>query len=209
MKKTKQSIMLVLLVAGMALLTRPALAAPPYSPKGFNKQMGPSFQLMRLAHNIGKIDGAKGKLTAAQAKSILGIINPLKKKISLSGEEAQKTTDKINSVLTAEQKKIISAMKSEKHLGGGPGGPDGMHPDGQGGPGKMPPGERRNGRPGERREDGPGGNHGFGGGMMSNFNPFNPPTDVPMADKLKKQNDELFAKLEKIAGAKTKSKKTK
>ncbi|MFA6451524.1 MAG: hypothetical protein WCX65_18780 [bacterium] len=193
MKRTHLIFWAAMAVFSLTAITAPALAAPPNGrqdgQKGFGNGPRAAFQLSRLARNVGNLDTAgKNRLTAVQAKKILGIIKPLRKQTSLTDDQAKAATDKINVILTAEQKKLITAMKPERRGGGGPGG--GMH-NGPGGPGGMHEGPGGEGRHQNR-------------GMIENFNPFNPSKDMPMADELSKQCNDMFNKLEKIAGTNAK-----
>jgi hypothetical protein len=202
------------LIAGMMMFAVSGIAAPPAAQQGgggktggFQKKQNATFELMRLVRNVGRLDsGDKGHLTPDQAKKILVILTPLRKQIALNNVQAKAATNKINAVLTKEQKKIIKAMKPEKGMGGMG---SGHHPEGEGGMmgggGPHPPdgGGMMGGGGGPHHPDGEGmmggggphqGPH-PGGPGMENFNPFNPPKDSPMA----KNTDKLFKQLEKTA----------
>ncbi len=154
----------------------------PNKNKGGRREENVTFQLVRLAENVGKLGGtAKGDLSAEQANKILLIINSLRKRDSLAQKQAKEAYDNINGVLTDEKK------------GGGKGGPGG----GPGGPphdGNMPPPPRD----GQSR---------LGPDDMKNFNPFNPSKNMPMAGEFNKKWDSLLGKLEKTAGISKKSDK--
>jgi hypothetical protein len=158
---------------------------------GFPKGGPPAFQLMRLVQNVGKLDkGNKGHLSADQAKSILNIVQPLRKQTSLTRDQAQDALGKINGLLTEEQKTLVDAMKPDKNKHGMGGG--GSHHFS---------GNEPSEQSGEHHHFN-GGGMANGGGMTEDFNPFNPPKDAPMAKDLAKQWNDLFNKFGKIAGIK-------
>jgi hypothetical protein len=138
-----------------------------------------------MAVNIGRLDKSKAPLTAKQAKSVLAVLEPLKKKTKLTQDEAKIAIKKLKAVLDEKQLTEIGKMKPEMRLAG-PGGPG--RPGGQGGPGRMP-----GGQPGQ------GGMPRMDMSAMKNFNPFNPPKGTPMAEHGAKRMNELFDSLEKIA----------
>lgn len=156
------------------------------------KNAPPAFQIIRILDNASRLnDGKKGKLSKEQAKKILDVIVPLRKQKTLTQKQAKATLDKINGILTDEQKKLIAEMKPERKKGKA--GAGGNEPGG----GMAPP----EGGPGM---GGPGGG-GPGGGApanMESLNPFNPPADLPMAQMMVKQTGEIFKKFENIAGIK-------
>jgi len=141
-----------------------------------------TFQLSRMASNIGHLNEDKtAPLTAKQAKQLLKVLTPLRKKSSLTQDEAKTALKGLKAVLTVQQLNAIGRMKDHR-FGAGPGGRQG----GAGGPGGGPGGAQ--GAPG--RMGGPGGSGGPGGNRprfdpsaMKNFNPFNPPKNSPMGNE--------------------------
>ncbi len=134
-----------------------------------------AFQLMHFLNNIATLEaGTKDTLTPAQAKSILGIIQPLRNKPTLEEADAKTALDGIQKILTPAQLNDIKSFPAPQRFGGGRpggGGPGGMRP---GGP---PPGGMMGGGP--RAGGAPGGRPMMGGGPPRNFNPLNPPKGMP------------------------------
>ncbi len=134
-----------------------------------------AFQLMHFLNNIATLEaGTKDTLTPAQAKSILGIIQPLRNKPTLEEADAKTALDDIQKILTPAQLNDIKSFPAPQRFGGGRpggGGPGGMRP---GGP---PPGGMMGGGP--RAGGAPGGRPMMGGGPPRNFNPLNPPKGMP------------------------------
>jgi hypothetical protein len=128
--------------------------------------------LMRLMGGIGRLESEnKQPLTAAQAKAVLAVVNPLRKASSLSEDQAGKAVTKINSILSADQRKILAEA---------PSGPR-MRREGEGqGQGPRPPGE---GQPRRFPSEG-----------MGSSNPLNPPKDSPMAERMQSTLDALEKK---------------
>jgi hypothetical protein len=141
------------------------------------------FTLARLVEHVANLKDGATALTAAQAKTILAAVTPLEKLAKLTADKAKQVTDKVNAVLTADQKTAVEAG-GRMFGGGGPspgagtsppagGGAPGGGGATQGGPGGMP----RTGAP--------------GGGGTPNFqppaadeNPFNPTVKSMMTDRL-------------------------
>ena len=142
----------------------------------FRKSHQYTFQLSRLAGNIGRLEKEKkAALKPDQAKAILAVLKPLCKQESMDQEQAKAAIKDLQKVLTDDQRNAISTMAPE-HRFRREGGSSGQRPSGQ--------------RPS------------FDLKAMENFNPFNPPKDSPMAERSKKRFDELFAALEKKAKGK-------
>jgi hypothetical protein len=173
--------------AGRApLLGGPPPGGPPGGPAGaggqfagfeeFRKSHQFTFQLSRLASNIGRLDKeTKSPVTPDQAKAILAVLTPLRKQESMDQEGAKAAIRSLQKVLTDDQRNAISTMAPEhrfRSAGGSSGG--------------RPSGERPH----------------FDMKAMENFNPFNPPKDSPMYERSKKRMDDLFAALEKKAKGK-------
>lgn len=176
----------LVLVAAMA-----AMAQPPPGAGGF--QMTPemqrrmeefrkwreahryTFQLTSTLRGLDDLDkDPKTKLTAAQAKKILAVLQPLRNKPKMTQDDAKNALKQIKAALTVNQLNALARMEAERrNRRGGPGGPGGP-----GGAGMRPGGP--GGAPGAR-PGGPGGAGGAGGrfqmpdpSTMKDFNPFNP-----------------------------------
>ncbi len=192
MKRTVFFTGIAILLIFVPTAVTPAYASVFGKKKEQQREENVTFQLVRLAENVGRLgDASKGSLTAEQAKKIYDIIQPLRKQDKLTQEQAKEAYDGINGILTDEQKETIGEMKPEKK--GWKGGP------GAGGPpsdGNMPP------PPMEHQGR-------FSPEDMKDFNPFNPSKNVPMASDLNKKWDVLLGKLEDIAGISKKNKKDK
>jgi len=171
------------------------------------------FTLMRTFHNIARLDeDGKAPLSSAQAKAILAVMTPLRSQATLTADEAAKAQTKLDAVLTTAQRDAIAAMprfggggRGGQQGGGGRGGPGGA---GNGGttptPGLFTP---RSSQHGEQAPAGgeqpapaggrpPGQGRMFGGGMPANFNPFNPPKDSPMAERMNARLQTTFDALQ-------------
>ena len=211
----KQPTLLRPLVGGalMLLLAVPALAQP-RGPRGGNDgppprrgddrgprrgdNRGPQDkqQLMRLWHDIDRLEASETPLSQTQAKTIVALILPASKQQTLSDEAAKTLNDKIEAVLTDEQRENLrpdrrgGAERGERGDGPprgerGPR-PDGPPPRGEGrGPdedGPPPRGEGRGPRDGGPDKDGmrpprPGeAGHDEVRAFMDASNPLYPPT---------------------------------
>jgi hypothetical protein len=203
----KKTLLLMSLVLGMApsMLWAQMPGRPlggPGGPRGAMRN-NPKMRLGRLIRGIGELEkGKKAALTKAQAKKIVAVVTPWKKKPKMTESEAQSLYTKVSAILTAKQKEELASSAPDRGLGGpdgrrGPGGPGGRGPRGFGGPGgprggfggpggRGPDGFGGPGGPGGRR--GPGGGPGvFGGGppdpqqmqkmqsFMKTYNPFYSP----------------------------------
>ena len=117
----------------------------------------------------------KTALSAAQAKSVLGVLTPLRKQKTMDQEQAKTAIKQLQDILTEDQRTAISTMAPEHQFRreGGPGGgpPQGRRP-------MMDP------------------------KAMENFNPFNPPKGSPMAQRGAERMKKLFKDLEKRAKGK-------
>ncbi|MCE5324293.1 hypothetical protein LLG46_13410 [bacterium] len=75
------------------------------------RTMRPSFELVRVVMDIGRLEESKkDSITASQAKAILAVINPLRSKKTLDAAQAKTAASKLNSILTSAQKKTISEL---------------------------------------------------------------------------------------------------
>ncbi len=159
------------------------MPGPPGPPPGMGGQSGASeafreshkftFQLSRLATNIGRLDKeTKSPLQPEQARSILAVLTPLRKQESMDQDQAKAGIKDLQKILTDDQRNAISTMPREHQF------------------------RREGGPPGQ----GPSGNRPrFDPKAMESFNPFNPRKDSPMYERSKKRMDDLFAALEKKA----------
>ncbi|NLN76600.1 MAG: hypothetical protein GX139_09845 [Armatimonadetes bacterium] len=101
---------MVLLVAGAAFAQRP-VGVPPSKPKEQNKS---THELVRTMHEIGAINrDPKVGLTQSQAKRVLLVINPLRKKPKLTETQAQQALKKLKPILTASQTKALRNIKPD------------------------------------------------------------------------------------------------
>jgi hypothetical protein len=207
MKRVYLCLMAGILLFGMCLFAAATLAQQENGGKqgGFQKGHETKFQLMRLVQNVGRLDSGKnGKITPDQAKTLLGILDPLRKQDILTQDQAKVALDKISALLTDEQQKLIADMKPEKNSGGTGGGGFHNHEGGMmggGGPHQNEGGMMGGGGPHQHEAGmmGGGGSPQANPGAMENMNPFNPPKDSPMAKNISKQMDKIFKQLEKTA----------
>ncbi|MCE5197950.1 MAG: hypothetical protein ABFD54_06720 [Armatimonadota bacterium] len=134
-----------------------------------------AFQLMKLVGNIGRLESdGKSGLTPQQAKAVLAVLQPLRKRESLDETSAKEAMKALQAVLTDKQRSAISALPPEHkfHRGSTPPGP--------------PPTGTPSGPP-------PAG----GPKAMKGFNPLNPPAGGPMGQPAGKGVERLFENLEK------------
>lgn len=137
-----------------------------------------SFSLMRLFTSIGRLEqDGTATLSVAQAKSILALMNPLRKQAKLTSAQANSINSKLSALLTKAQLAEIEQLSSARSNGGA-GGP---RNSGNPGAGNNPPGERGN------RPAPPAG--------LEDMNPFNSNNDNPMTQRM----DDVFSLLEKKA----------
>jgi len=142
----------------------------------FRKSHQFTFQLSRLAGNIGRLEKeGKTPLKPDQAKSMLAVLKPLRRLESMDQDQAKAAIKDLQKILTEDQRAAISTMAPEHRFRSG-GGSSGQRPSGE--------------RPR------------FDMKAMENFNPFNPSKDSPMYERSKKRMDDLFAALEKKAKGK-------
>lgn len=136
----------------------------------FREEHKNTFALTELTGKLGRMerDGIT-PLTAAQAKSILDILTPLRTKEKLTQDEAKATIQQINAALTEAQLSALDKMPSgrngmrQRNGQGGSGGQGGFRPGGQNGQGGQ---GGPNGAQGNRPR--------FDPDAMKDFNPFNP-----------------------------------
>ncbi|HEY3416385.1 MAG TPA: hypothetical protein VGM23_05830 [Armatimonadota bacterium] len=151
---------------------KPANGHPPGAPRA-------TFALVRLFTGLGQLDGEQAPLTAAQAKSILAIMTPLRDQPSLTPAQAEQAQKNIEAVLTTPQRDALARVPT-------PGPPSGRP---IGGPPPTPPA-------GENAPTGPPSGDGRPGGGMERMNPFNTQAKSPLSARIQA----VFTALEKQAG---------
>ena len=164
------SVLLVLLIAAAGLAQGPGGPPPPLQGGQGNSQWSQmrekykyTSQLMQMTQHIAIIDrDSKYTLTKAQAKKVLGVLQPLRKKPKLTQDEAKATLKKLKPIFTVKQLNAMAKIKPPRRSPGMPGGGYGGQGGGQGGPGGGPPG---GGQPGANRPS-------FDPNAMKDFNPF-------------------------------------
>ncbi|GBC95588.1 hypothetical protein HRbin16_01379 [bacterium HR16] len=209
--------------AGMLLLVMAAFTAvaqPPPGAGGF--QMTPemqrrmeefrkwreahkyTFQLTSTLRAIEQIDkDARTKLTPAQAKKILAVLQPYRNKPKMTQDDAKNALKGIKAVLNVNQLNAIARIEAERrNRRGGPGGPGG-------GMGMMRPGGQPGGAPGARPGGAPGAGGRPGGGFrmpnpaqMKDFNPFKPDTSTPFGQRAAEYWSNFFKGLQQRASGK-------
>ena len=130
-----------------------------------------SFTLMRLFTSIGRLEQeGTATLSVAQAKSILALMNPLRKQAKLTPAQALTVKNKLQGLLTKAQLAEIEQLTPPRN-GNGP------RNGGAPGAGNAPPDGSSRPAPPEGMED---------------MNPFNPNSDNPMAQRIAERMDEVF-----------------
>ena len=196
------SLLLVLLSAAAGLAQGPGGPPPPMGGQGggqwsqMRERSKYTVQLMQMTRHIMEIDkDPKYTLTKAQAKKVLVVLQPLRKKPKLTQDEAKSTLKKLKPIFTVKQ---LNAMAKIKPPHRGPGMPGG----GYGGPGGGPPG---GGQPGANRPS-------FDPNAMKDSNPFYSKVkagDEFAARRAKRWNEFFTAMDNKAKGKKTTSTTTK
>ena len=172
----------------------------------FQKQHESTVRLERYARGIMRLEQGQHKLTAAQAKQILDILQPLRTQPKLIQDEAKETQFALQKVLTMEQRTEVNAVPERGSGGGfrGPGGAGGS--GGNGGPGMSggpggpggPGGAMR--RPGGQNGDRPNGQRRqFNAEAMKDYNPFNPQSGGMGGPRAAERWDAFFKALEEKA----------
>lgn len=125
-----------------------------------------TFQLMSMVRHIGDIDrDPKYKLTPAQAKKVLAVLQPLRSKPKMTQDQAKAALKGLKPIFTVAQLNAMARIPSSP--GVRPGGGTGMgggRPGGPGGPGGAPGGNRPGGSAANRPS--------FDPNAMKDFNPF-------------------------------------
>lgn len=127
------------------------------------------------------VDGKATKLTSAQAKAILAVIQQWKPKKSVTDKQAKSIVASIRKPLNKAQLKVLD----ERPRFGGPGGPGGPPPGGPGGPGMGGPPPGGPGPDSNDRRSGPPKMP-----AMKEYNPLNPSTN-PMTFMVKFQTERM------------------
>ena len=170
----------------------------------FGESFRATFGLMRTFQGLGTLEEeGKAPLTAAQAKSILALFEPLRSQESLTPAGATSTLEKLEALLTPAQQEALEETRQRRPGGGGrtsaaggPGepGPTGVRPQGpagSAGPFGGAGGRQRPAGGGESRPPGAG---------MENMNPFNLDSDNPMAQRMSERIEAVFDALKAKAG---------
>lgn len=203
--------------------TMAAFAQPPGGPGGF--QMTPemqrrmeefrkwrdahryTFQLTSTLRGLEELDrNQKTKLTPAQAKKILGVLQPLRNKPKMTQDDAKNALKQIKAALNVTQLNALARIEAERRnrFGGPGGGGMGMRPGGPGGAPGGAPGARPGGNAGPR----PGGPASGRWQMpdlssMKDFNPFKPnPKMGPFAQRGAEYWNNFFKGLQQRASGK-------
>lgn len=138
------------LMALAVLLVSAVWAQPPGRPGGMRDN--PKREVSRIIAGIGHLEkSGKAKLSTAQARKILDIVSPWRKRSTMNEAQAKDLNKKLRAVLTSTQTKELESWR--------PGRRDGQRGEQRrGGPGRGE-GKRGEGRGGNRREGsrGPGG----------------------------------------------------
>lgn len=155
----------------------------------FREEHKYTFQLTRLVGNIGRMEQeGQNKLTAAQAKAMLGILQPLRKQPKLNQDDAKEVIRSLQAVLTMDQRTEINKMPERRSGGGNRGGGAGG-PGGQGGGAPRGQGGQNGGRPGGQRPQ-------LDPAAMKDFNPFNSQSGGMGGPRAAARYDEFFKALE-------------
>ncbi|GIV14909.1 MAG: hypothetical protein KatS3mg022_0344 [Armatimonadota bacterium] len=212
--------------AGVLLLVMTAVAAiaqPPPGAGGFQitpemqRQMEAwrkwreahkyTFQLTSTLRALEEIDkDPRTKLTPAQAKKILAVLQPYRNKPKMTQDDAKNALKGIKAALNVNQLNAIARIEAERRnrrggFGGPGGGGMGMRPGAPGGPPGGAPGARPGGTPGAGGR--PGGNFRMPDpSQMKDFNPFKPDTSTPFGQRAAQRWNEFFKGLQQRASGK-------
>ena len=172
----------------------------------FGESFRATFGLMRTFQGLGTLEEeGKAPLTAAQAKSILALLEPLRSQKSLTPAGATSTRERLEALLTPAQQGALEEIGQRRPSGGrrnvGAGGPGGPGPTG-GGPGGAGPAGSAGpfGGAGGRQRPAGGGESRPPGVGMENMNPFNLDSDNPMAQRMSERIEAVFDALKAKAG---------
>ncbi len=210
------------LMALAILLVSSVWAQPPGRPGGMRDSA--KRDVSRFVAGVGRLEEkGKAKLSTAQAKKVLDLVSPWRRKSTMTDAQAKDLAKKLNAVLTSAQTKELQSLRPRR--GEGRGGPGGDRRGGGDGPRGGRDGDRRGGGPGgpggDRRGGGPGGPGGRDGdwrkGMekaeafFKTHNPLAAPSLNPSYKQLPSQmqegvkrrydaNNAVFTQLGKKAG---------
>lgn len=170
-----------------------------------------TFQLTSTLRGLEMLDkDAKTKLTPAQAKKILAVLQPLRNKPKMTQDDAKNALKQIKAALTVNQLNALARFEAERRNrrggpGGGPGGGGmGMRPGDRGGPSGGAPGARPGGVQGARQGT-PGGSRPQMPDLsqMKDFNPFKSnPRMGPFGQRAAEYWDNYFKGLQQRASGK-------
>lgn len=181
--KAKWRMNLAVVALGV-LLTSVVWAQPPGGPGGMRGMRdNPKRKLETFVLSVGQLEKTgKAKLSAVQAKKIVTVISPWRKKSAMTDAQASALQTKLSAALTSTQKKEVESLRPRR----------GERRDGERRGAQRPGGERRGG-PGGGGPSGPGGREGRGGsgpntaqgkefrqrmekmrGFFNTYNPFYP-----------------------------------
>lgn len=166
-----------------------------------------TFQLTSTLRALEEIDkDPKTKLTPAQAKKILTVLQPYRNKPKMTQDDAKNALKGIKAALNVNQLNAIARIEAERRnrrggFGGPGGGGMGMRPGAPGGPPAGAPGARPGGAPGAGGR--PGGNFRMPDpSQMKDFNPFKPDTSTPFGQRAAQRWSEFFKGLQQRASGK-------
>lgn len=148
-----------------------------------------TFQLMSMVRHIEEIDKEpKYKLTQAQAKQVLAVLQPLRSKPKLTQDQAKEVLKGLKKPFTVTQLNAMAKIKDTR--------PGGQRPGGQGAPGGPggPGGQSRPGAQGQRPR--------FDPDAMKDFNPFY--TEVKAGDEWAARRAERWNQFFKALDARAK-----
>lgn len=167
-----------------------------------------TFQLTSTLRALEQIDkDPKTKLTPAQAKKILAVLQPYRNKPKMTQDDAKNALKGIKAALSVDQLNAMARFEAERRnrrggFGGPGGGGMGMRPGGSpGGPPGGAPGARPGGAPGAGNR--PGGNFRMPNlAQMKDFNPFKPDTSSPFGQRSAEYWNNFFKGLQQRAAGK-------
>lgn len=179
------------LMALAVLVVSTVWAQPPGRPGGMRDN--PKRDISRFIAGVGHLErSGKAKLSSAQAKKILDLVSPWRRRTTMNEAQAKDLDKKLRAVLTTTQLKELQSLRPGR--GEGRGGRDGRR-SGDG---------PRSGRDGGRRDgDGPRGERRGGGSsgdwrkemekaqaFFKTHNPLAPPTSNPSYKQLSSRMQE-------------------
>ena len=126
------------LMALAILLVSSVWAQPPGRPGGMRDSA--KRDVSRFVAGVGRLEEkGKAKLSTAQAKKVLDLVSPWRRKSTMTDAQAKDLAKKLNAVLTSAQTKELQSLRPRRgegrggpggdRRGGGPGGPGGRDGD--------------------------------------------------------------------------------